>query len=734
MIGQTRLAQQSKQNLKQPSRNLTWWQRLLAHPNWFSFIFFVLTTIAFTWPLAANFSNGLFDLGDPADSSWRLGSIAYQLLHDPFHLYQSPTLYPAPNVLTLDELLTGNALVTAPLIWLTNNSILAFNLLVFLSFVLSGFAMYLLVRYLTNSFWAGIVAGIIFAFSPWHYAQHAHLGIGATEWLVLALYFLLLFLDNLSRRRLWYLALFAACFVFQTLAAGYLAYFAAIIVGLFLAYYFLFEANLLRYAYQRFAIFWRKLSKSSQVKAIVQPTWKFLLRQIGWLAVAGIIMLLVVLPFIWPFIQAQKQYNFVRSLDEVRYFSAPPGGLLRVAQASWLRHIHLQIFNLDFSFGKPINERALYPGLIGTLLAAVGLIWAKGQSRRWIFAFIAVFGLVLCFGPNLNLDELGRSPTNIPLPYLWIYDHIPGFDALRVPYRFGAIMMFGLAVCAGYGLTVLQKLNWSRSRLKFKWGAALVGIVAAVVAGIEFYAPGLPMQTVGIGANTPPVYSWLASPASASVVPANAPLLELPMNVAVNTDPLYAFYNLQYRRPLLDGSANILPPGYQRLFNEMADFPDARSLDVISGLQVQFVIVHTSDLTQKQRNDLQIALQAGTNLEIIKNFGDTLLLRLKAPTAFASLIQKIPLGSKVYLGDEAGPEVKRGLYTVALANLLGNRYKYASPYQTMYNSQIQLVQSAQVNAFDFAIVYSYVDNSKLALKPQNLVFSNSIISVYKIEK
>lgn len=690
----------------------------------------MLATIAFTWPLAANLSNGLFDLGDPADSSWRLGSIAYQLLHDPFHLYQSPTLYPASNVLTLDELLTGNAIITAPLIWLTNNSVLAFNLLVFASFALSGFAMYLLVRYLTKSFWAGIVAGIIFAFSPWHYAQHGHLGIGATEWLVFALYFLLLFLDTKASRRYFYLVLFAAAFVFQTLAAGYLAYFAAIIVGLFLIYYFLFETNIVRYGYQKIVARRQK----NKAKTLVQPAWKVLLTQIGWLVVAGVVMLLVVLPFIWPFMQAQKQYDFMRSLDEVRYFSAPPGGLLRVAQESWLRHINLQIFGFDFSFGKPINERALYPGLIGTLLALLGLIWAKRHPRYWIFAFIALFGLVLCFGPNLNFDELGKSPTNIPLPYLWLYNHVPGFDALRVPYRFGAIMMFGLAVCAGYGLSRLQKINWSKFKLKPQWGVAMVGIVAALLAGIEFYAPNLPMQSVGIGANIPPVYSWLASSASATVIPANSPLLELPMDQVINTNPLYAFYNLQYRRPLLDGSANIIPLGYQRLFNEMQDFPSSRSLDVIAGLQVQFIIVHTSDLTQKQRQDLQTLLQGSSRLEIIRTFGDTEVLRLKPATQYAALAQIIPAGSKIYLGDEAGPESKRGLYTVAVAGLLGNRFSYASSYQTMYNLQVKTMQSAQISTCDFAIVYNNVDNSNLDLKSQQPIFSNNIISVYSLKK
>src|SRR4051812_19449912 len=83
--------------------------------------FFTLASAAFTWPLVLRLGDSLPDWGDPADSAWRLGAIARQLSHDPLHLYQTTAFYPLHNGLALDELLTGQGLLGAPLIWLSGS-------------------------------------------------------------------------------------------------------------------------------------------------------------------------------------------------------------------------------------------------------------------------------------------------------------------------------------------------------------------------------------------------------------------------------------------------------------------------------------------------------------------------------------------------------------------------------------------------------------------------------------
>src|SRR5205814_1843475 len=103
------------------------------------------------WPLAAGLADTLPDWADSADSCWRIGVIAHQLLVDPLHLYQTRAFYPLDNALTLDELLTGQGLLAAPLIWLTGNLPLTFNVLDVLAYVLSSTAFWALIRLHTGS-------------------------------------------------------------------------------------------------------------------------------------------------------------------------------------------------------------------------------------------------------------------------------------------------------------------------------------------------------------------------------------------------------------------------------------------------------------------------------------------------------------------------------------------------------------------------------------------------------
>ncbi|HET9495474.1 MAG TPA: hypothetical protein VFR15_14680, partial [Chloroflexia bacterium] len=147
--------------------------------GWGALALFAVVSALFTLPLVGRLPDTLPDWNDAADSTWRIGTISRNLLTDPLHLYRTPALYPLDNALALDELLTGQAFFAAPVVWLTGNTVLAYNLLNFLSFVLSGFAMWLLVRHLTGSYLAGLVAGMVFAFSPWHYGQYGHLGLAA---------------------------------------------------------------------------------------------------------------------------------------------------------------------------------------------------------------------------------------------------------------------------------------------------------------------------------------------------------------------------------------------------------------------------------------------------------------------------------------------------------------------------------------------------------------------------
>jgi hypothetical protein len=701
--------------------------------SWAALAFFAVVSALFTLPLVGRLPDTLPDWNDAADSTWRIGTISRNLLSDPLHLYRTPALYPLDNALALDELLTGQGFFAAPVVWLTGNTVLAYNLLNFLSFVLSGFAMWLLARHLTGSYVAGLVAGMVFAFSPWHYGQYGHLGLAAQFWMVFALYFLVRFLEEseppaqpANRRSLLYLGLFALCFFTQALVAGYYAYFAAILVAIYMAYHVAFRSGAAAWLWSRV----RRRDSEPEFRPRV------LFAQLGLLAAASAAVVALLAPFVLPFAQAKSGYGFTRALDEVSYWSAGLKSLLRTTRYSWLYEpVQVNALGLETS-----AERELYPGLAASLLAVVGFVaWRSG--RKWAFAAVALVGLLLSFGPYLNLDAYGEQSTGIPLPYKWLYERVPGFDALRVPQRFGQLFMLGVAVCAGYGAAALARWAGAR-RTAF---AAAVPALTVVLVGVEFFGTGLPAVHTGTGAASPEVYRWLASEEGRAEVPPGALLLELPVSQGespINTSPIYMVYELEHGRPMLNGSANIVPRGYERLYSEMRRFPTPGTLDIIEGLGVDYLLVHTGGLLNDgKRADLAAeAASPGGRVQLVRSFPDTpnfpegsraeLYRLVPAQGRFDLLREAVPPGASVWLVDHPA---RLRLYNTALPALLGPDRTYYADFTTIYDAITGPRRPPQPGAlYDFAAIYQGDDPTKYGYREENRVAigENDIISIY----
>ena len=135
--------------------------------------------------------------------------------------------YPFGGALaTLDHQLS-NALLAAPVTLASGNPVLGHNVFLLTTFVLSGFTMFLLVRALTGSGAAGLVAGGIFAFAPFRIEQLVHTPIMASFWLPLVL---LATHRYVLAPRWGRLLLVVAVFVAQSLASWYYAAMALVAV------------------------------------------------------------------------------------------------------------------------------------------------------------------------------------------------------------------------------------------------------------------------------------------------------------------------------------------------------------------------------------------------------------------------------------------------------------------------------------------------------------------------
>src|SRR5688572_16984191 len=179
-----------------------------------------------TWPLVTQLPRGLAaDLADPLFICWVLmwtgGQVLAAIGGDPGALaryWDGNIFHPDARTIAYSEHFTPQMLQILPLYAATDNILLCYNLLFLSTFVLSGVAVYWLVRDLTGSRLAAFVAGLAFAYSPYRLGQLSHLQILSSQWMPLALVGYRRFF---ATGRLSALSGGAAAWLVQNLSCGY---------------------------------------------------------------------------------------------------------------------------------------------------------------------------------------------------------------------------------------------------------------------------------------------------------------------------------------------------------------------------------------------------------------------------------------------------------------------------------------------------------------------------------
>ena len=209
----------------------------------------------FTFPLVLHLRTAV--PGPPWDNLVWLYDL-WWFRHSIVDLGQWPTFnttifHPYGYDLRLSELMLPNKLLIAPLLFL-GDEVLAYNGLLLLSFVLTGYATFLFIAYLTADRLAGVVAGAIFAFCS--YRMHAMaagwLPLISTQWIPLTF----LYVERMLREEKAGYALAAGLFMaLNILSSWYYLY----VVGSFVAVYVLIRLWPWRTSLGR-ALVWRNLA------------------------------------------------------------------------------------------------------------------------------------------------------------------------------------------------------------------------------------------------------------------------------------------------------------------------------------------------------------------------------------------------------------------------------------------------------------------------------------------
>ena len=160
---------------------------------------YLLLSVLVTWPLVRDMRTLI--AGGTTDPVLNAAVLQWNATTTPFSRawWNPPHYYPTTGVAAFTESLVGVSPIASPAYWLTRNPIFAYNLSVFLTWPLSAFAAYLLVRFLTHREDAAFLSGLSFGFSPYRVVGFPHIQTLATFGIALCL----LGMHGYVERRRW---------------------------------------------------------------------------------------------------------------------------------------------------------------------------------------------------------------------------------------------------------------------------------------------------------------------------------------------------------------------------------------------------------------------------------------------------------------------------------------------------------------------------------------------------
>ena len=504
---------------------------------------FALLTGLLTYPQIAQLSDGLpGDSGRPADDAllncWILAWTPHALTTGR-PVFDTNIFHPRKNTLAYSEHMFGNLPFAGPIYLASRNPILAHNVVLLLTFVLSGLGMFLLTFEIVGRGYPAIAAGIVFAFSSFRFGEYAHVQVLSAQWMPFCMLFIVRGLRRPSLGR-WLAAL---VFGFaQGLCCSYYAIF-------FLTYLVLFAV-----------VVWACDRSRRAARA------------------AGLVLGLVIAvgaalyPFYAPYLELRNNMGFKRPIAEnVRYsadvlsYLTPRGGSLLYAS--------LRAYLPD------VGPSHLFVGLGALVLGAVGVCRVRrhGDLGGALLALAVAGGAAFLFSLGPYVKVAGKSLC--PGPYWLLYSFAPGYDGLRAPSRFAMLGMLSLAPIVGVGFdAVWARLRSERARRAMGFGLCAFLVLESVEAPIGLARFRYPDDI-------PPVHRWLRSQ------PADTVILELPLDLHY-ADNLYAFYSTYHWQRLVNGRSGFQPAENVAKFLMFVRFPTPSAVRMARTIGVRYAIVH----------------------------------------------------------------------------------------------------------------------------------------------
>jgi len=499
----------------------------------------------------------------------------HALITRPRGLFHTNMLYPTRNTLAGSENLLGDQLLFAPVYLLTGNPVLAHNLVIIASFFFSALTMYLLLRSVDLTWSAATIGSVVYGFALPRVAQLGHMQLLSTQWMPLMVFFL--FRYTLRKRKLD-LALISGTLVLQVLCSLYLGYIAILVLVCYVS-----------------AALW------SDRRSITRISYLHL-------TVAAVISILLLAPIIHPYVVLKREQVIPQGNNSSAGSASPIASYLDVG--AFTHHLFYPLLH-RFSSKELDWEKRLFIGFVPLSLALVGAAFFRmslkdrgvekhdaacestdTQKLQSILVLGSVFttvsAYVLTLGPRLRIDDY---TTHIALPFALLERWVPGMGAFRVPARFIFAFLFGAGALAGCGFAAV--LKWRRLQ---RWSRGFFFLLTISLIAVEYDVGPLHLSSVMAPPHVAPEYEWLAAQ------PANSVVVELPIHAPGGfpnpyEEAGYLYASAYHWQPLINGYTGYRAPVTWETFGLAIELPARKSLDLLGGLGLTYIVVHTDRMS-----------------------------------------------------------------------------------------------------------------------------------------
>jgi hypothetical protein len=563
---------------------------------------YILLSIIITWPLVLHLSTAL--PGEGTDSwqyLWNFWWFDQALFHGQQLYYTPAQYYPGTSLLfhTLSPLHSFLGLPARAV----GGYLAAYNWVVLLSSVLSGYGVYLLVKAIGGkkgaaetetegeeegkAGWAlelaAFLAGALYALAPYRSVHLlGHLSLIATE--TFPFFALFCWRALHARGRPLRDSVVAAIGIGLTWGLAVLIdWYYPLYLGLlaaFFAAWALGEALFKKRSWDQAVRAWATIAVGMVAAAILLSP--LLIPVFGEAGQASI------------YLEEPLEFSTTYGADLAAYFLPSP------LHPLWGKFFHR--WTDAFAAGNTA-EGIVYVGFTALVLAVVG--WLKARRKATLWAGMAgLFGL-FSLGPYLKVLN---NRTSIPLPYLLLAE-LPIVRFTRVPSRYALLVQLAVSVLAGLGLHSLLRRRTLRRpaarRLTARWRGGLLATVVLALVLLEYAAMPYPLTSAEI----PAFYQELAEDTRSYA------LLELPLQKP-NSQWYYTAWMLHQTvhgkwsfRGYISRGDPLFPFGGAPLFRQidrMAPFGDIHYDDyrdlaesVLSHYQVGYIVLERQRLEER---------------------------------------------------------------------------------------------------------------------------------------